>query len=206
MDAQEEKIKLELAKAFKDTLARDVELTLLPDKDFGEESTDLKEFLEQIASLSPKLSVRVGDKTAEVGPILKVGENLGYKLEFWGAPSGLEVQSLIKAIVLASQGPEAVLENIAKGAGEFPKPVELTLFATTTCPYCPSSAFFLISLAVASKEKAHSKIVMTSSFPELTKSFGIQSVPALVVDGKKETLKTGVMPLPELISYIKSSI
>ena len=28
----------------------------------------------------------------------------------------------------------------------------------------------------------------------------------LVVDGKKETLKTGVMPLPELISYIKSSI
>jgi protein-disulfide isomerase len=47
---------------------------------------------------------------------------------------------------------------------------------------------------------------MTSSFPELTKSFGIQSVPALVVDGKKETLKTGVIPLPELISYIKSSI
>jgi len=203
MALEEDKIREELKDLFDKGLVREVSLKVTPSSNDSEESADLIEFIKNLATLSCKLKVEILEPAPSEGPTLTVGDNLGYSITFMGAPAGLEIQSLIKAILLVSQGDDAVQTNLKDIAKKILAKHEIEVFVSAKCPDCPMPVFYLISTAVASPEKVSARIVMISSFPLLTKEREVKHLPTFFTDGKKAPIETDKISIGLYFVYIK---
>lgn len=203
MPSEEDKIREELKDLFEKGLARDVSLRVTPSGQDSEESTDLTEFIKDMATLSGKLKVEVLEPARSEGPMLTVGGNLGYSIVFMGAPAGLEIQSLIKAILLTSQGEDTVQGNLKDVAKKITEKHEIEVFVSAKCSDCPMPVFYLLSTAVANPEKVSARIIMTSSFPSLTKEREVKHLPTFFTDGKKAPIETDKISIGLYFEYIK---
>lgn len=203
MPLEEDKIREELRDLFEKGLAREVSLQVTPSAQDSEESADLAEFVKDLATLSGKLKVEVLEPVSTEGPMLTVGGNLGYDIVFMGAPAGLEIQSLIKAILLTSQGEDAVQGNLKDLAKKIAQKHEIEVFVSAKCSDCPMPVFYLLSTAVANPEKVSARIIMTSSFPLLSKEREIKHLPTFFTDGKKAPIETDKISIGLYFEYIK---
>ena len=59
--------------------------------------------------------------------------------------------------------------------------VEVMVFVTPTCPYCPGAASMANRMALASP-KVRSLVVEANEYPELSDRFHVQGVPRTVVN------------------------
>lgn len=203
MPLEEEKIREELKDLFEKGLARDVCLQVTPSALDSEESADLTDFVKDLAALSDKLTVEVLEPAQNEGPMLSVGDNLGYNIVFMGAPAGLEIQSLIKSILLTSQGEDAVQGNLRDLAKKISEKHEIDVFVSAKCSDCPMPVFYLLSTAVANPEKVSARIIMTSSLPVLTKEREVKHLPTFFTDGKKAPIETDKISIGLYFEYIK---
>lgn len=203
MPLEEDKIREELRDLFEKGLAREVCLQVTPSAQDSEESADLTEFIGDLATLSDKLKVEVLEPAQIEGPMLTVGCNLGYNIVFMGAPAGLEIQSLIKAILLTSQGEDAVQGNLRDIAKKIAEKREIEVFVSAKCSDCPMPVFYLLSTAVANPQKVSAKIIMTSSFPLLTKEREVKHLPTFFTDGEKAPIETDKISIGLYFEYIK---
>lgn len=203
MPLEEDKIREELRDLFEKGLAREVCLQVTPSAQDSEESADLVEFVKDLATLSNKLKVETLEPASTEGPMLTVGANLGYDIVFMGAPAGLEIQSLIKAILLTSQGEDAVQGNLRDLAKKIAEKHEIEVFVSAKCSDCPMPVFYLLSTAVANPQKVSARIIMTSSFPLLTKEREVKHLPTFFTDGKKAPIETDKISIGLYFEYIK---
>lgn len=203
MPLEEDKIREELKDLFEKGLAREVCLQVTPSAQDSEESADLAEFVKDLATLSDKLKVEVLEPASNEGPMLTVGGNLGYDIVFMGAPAGLEIQSLIKVILLTSQGEDAVQGNLKDLAKKIAQKHEIEVFVSAKCSDCPMPVFYLLSTAVANPEKVSARIIMTSSFPLLSKEREVKHLPTFFTDGKKAPIETDKISIGLYFEYIK---
>ncbi|MEX2431490.1 MAG: hypothetical protein WD645_06170 [Dehalococcoidia bacterium] len=102
-----------------------------------------KELLQELASLSPKLSLEIlnvhGDGSAEAKrlqieqvPAIVLGGTDG-RLRFYGAPVGNEFATILTSIEGLSQNDPPLQEHVAKAAQErIDAPVHLRVFVTPT--------------------------------------------------------------------------
>lgn len=203
MPLEEDKIREELKDLFEKGLTREVCLQVTPSAQDSEESADLVEFVKDLATLSNKLKVETFEPVSTEGPMLTVGANLGYDIVFMGAPAGLEIQSLIKAILLTSQGEDAVQGNLRDLAKKIAEKHEIEVFVSAKCSDCPMPVFYLLSTAVANPQKVSARIIMTSSFPLLTKEREVKHLPTFFTDGKKAPIETDKISIGLYFEYIK---
>lgn len=203
MPLEEDKIREELKDLFEKGLTREVCLQVTPSAQDSEESADLVEFVKDLATLSNKLKVETLEPVSTEGPMLTVGANLGYDIVFMGAPAGLEIQSLIKAILLTSQGEDAVQGNLRDLAKKIAEKHEIEVFVSAKCSDCPMPVFYLLSTAVANPQKVSARIIMTSSFPLLTKEREVKHLPTFFTDGKKAPIETDKISIGLYFEYIK---
>lgn len=203
MPLEEEKIRKELKDLFEKGLIREVSLQISPSIQDSEESADLAGFIKDLATLSEKLTVEVLEPAQSEGPILTVGANLGYDIAFMGAPAGLEIQSLIKSILLTSQGEDAVQGNLRDLAKKISEKREIEVFVSAKCSDCPMPVFYLLSTAIANPEKVSARIIMTSSFSVLTKEREVKHLPTFFTDGKKAPIETDKISIGLYFEYIK---
>ncbi len=203
MPLEEDKIRKELKDLFEKGLAREVCLKVSPSSRDSEESADLIEFVKDLATLSANIKIEILEPVESEGPKLSVGENMGYSITFLGAPAGLEIQSLIKAILLASQGEDAIQGNLRDLAKKIAQKHEIDVFVSAKCSDCPMPVFYLLSTAVANPEKVSARIVMTSSFPLLTKECEVKHLPTFFTDGKKAPIETDKVSIGLYFEYIK---
>lgn len=203
MPLEEDKIREELRDLFEKGLAREVCLQVTPSAQDSEESADLVEFVKDLATLSNKLKVETFEPASTEGPMLSVGADLGYDIAFMGAPAGLEIQSLIKSILLTSQGEDAVQGNLRDLAKKIAEKHEIEVFVSAKCSDCPMPVFYLLSTAVANPQKVSARIIMTSSFPLLTKEREVKHLPTFFTDGKKAPIETDKISIGLYFEYIK---
>lgn len=166
------------------------------------QADEMKTFLEEFASSSPKIKVEVSvaDVAAPKFEILRGGAATG--VSFCGIPNGHEFTTLLLAVLNADgQGknlPDDMLrDRIARLSG----PVKLRTFVSLTCTNCPDVAQALNVVALLNPE-VDNEVIDGAVVPELVESLNIQSVPTVYAGDK--VLSVGRASLGDLLGKLEA--
>ncbi|MBM3297644.1 MAG: glutaredoxin [Candidatus Aminicenantes bacterium] len=167
---------------------------VLPDSLKGQECLfcrETKQLLEEVASLSDKVELRLFDFAADKDqaaafgidkiPALVVKNEEDYGIRFFGIPSGYEYQSLIECVVDVSRGATSLSEKTKEALRVIASPVHLQVFVTPTCPYCSISVRLAHQFAMESPF-IKADMVEATEFPHLANRFNVMGVPRTVIN------------------------
>ncbi len=152
-----------------------------------------EDFFKELPALSPKIKLEIYNRVTDVEKAAAYGVTLtpaavvegvnGARVRFYGIPAGYEFMSLLEALKNSSVAAQDLQpETIAALAG-LKSPVNIKVFVTPTCPYCPSAVVLAHKFALVSPQVT-AEMVEAAEFPELSAKFEVQGVPAIVVNGK----------------------
>jgi glutaredoxin-like protein len=152
----------------------------------GCETCDVtEELLRSLAAAAPEritLTVTdVNDPSIEVPAVTIAAPTEAPRITFQGLPSGYEFATLLDAVERVSAGTAGLEPEIAEALAALDQDVEVMVFVTPTCPYCPGAASMANRMALASP-RVSSRVVEANEFAELSNEFGVQGVPRTVVN------------------------
>ena len=154
---------------------------------------DTKAILTEVAELSEHITVQEvpllldGDTAGRYGidkaPAIVVTDEAGTPsgVTFYGIPSGYEFISLLGAIKDQGTGQLELPEEVKKQAMAIDTPVNLKVFVTPTCPYCPRSVRFAHQLAKLN-DNITAEMIEASEFPDLARKYQVMGVPRTVIN------------------------
>jgi len=158
--------------------------------------SDTLSLMEEIAELSELISIETYDidkdnerasqfniQFAPTTVITTIGNGveIDYGVRFLGIPAGHEFTSMIVSLVNVSKQ-ESGLSNVVKEKlASLTQPVELKVFVTPTCPYCPNAVILAHQMAIESK-MITSEMVEAMEFPELSEQFNVSGVPHTIIN------------------------
>ncbi len=150
--------------------------------------------------LDPKILNKYKIKTAPV--VVIKGRNKGL-IKFYGIPSGMEFPSFIETIVKASKGETDLPQDIIKEISKIDKDVNIKVFVTPTCPYCPKmvSTSFMFAML---NENIEAEAWESIEFPDIAKDYGVHAVPKVVIND--EVSWEGMVPPDYLLHNIFHAI
>ncbi len=189
-----------LREFFTTRLNEPVEMTLFTADENGDAVEFTRRFVTELAALSDNLVLNdkpLGDEQRAhgmVSPSLTLGENLGYKVEIHGAPSGHEAGALVEALGLIGSGDSSLGAESRELLTAVDKDVLLYSFVTPTCPHCPGSVLQNHKIAVEAKGKVRSVAVSAAENMELAQRFNVSSVPQQVINEDPDSATMGTQP------------
>ena len=174
------------------------------------------ELVEEIAALSDKISVEVKDFLKAEVDAKKLGIDkipavavLGdgdkdYGIRFYGIPAGYEFMSLLEAIEIVSKGESGLSANGKERIKGLSKPVNLQVFVTPTCPYCPRAVVQAFRMAVESPNVTASMVEATE-FPHLANKYQVSGVPHTVIGDSPQPM-VGAYPEAAALDLILNAV
>lgn len=149
-----------------------------------EKREELIEFLNDIVSLSSKISLEHSeDKNDGLRfSILSEGKPTG--IEFSGIPMGHEFTSLILAILQSGGNPIKLEEGILSAVSKLKENLHFETFISLDCHNCPEVVQTLNSFALVNPSISHN-MIDGAMYPDLVKEKNIQGVPAVFLNGKR---------------------
>jgi len=180
---------------------------------------DTLALLEEIAALDEKISIEILDleKNKELAESFNIntvpttaitttkdGKLIDYGVRYLGIPAGHEFTSLINGIVMVSKQDSGLSPAIRERLSKLERPVNLKVFVTPTCPYCPRAVILAHQIAIESPWVS-GEMVEAMEFPELSNQFSVSGVPHTVINlGAGEVV--GAVPEDHLMSEIEKSM
>lgn len=164
-----------------------------PPQPICEYCEEVEELLSELVDLSDRLSLEVLDFDADrdaaerfgvdrVPALIPIGkEDRG--IRYYGMPSGYEFTPFIQALLSISSGKARLSDESLDAISAVSKPIDIKVFVTTTCPYCPSAAGLAYQLALAS-DFISAEVIEVAEFPELIEAYGIIAVPKILMNEK----------------------
>jgi glutaredoxin-like protein len=154
---------------------------------------EAQQMLEEVASLSEKLSLTVHD----VGEAQELAKKLGIDkvpgivirgpanrpLRFFGMPGGNEFPNFIETMIDASKQQAQIGAEPAKQLKKLRDTVSVVVYVTPTCPHCPAVVRAAYRLALASAH-VQASAVEIGEFPRIAQQLGVRAVPLTVIDGR----------------------
>jgi glutaredoxin-like protein len=209
-----EKVIQQVQKAFTE-LDRPVLIRAYVRGDGCETCAELLALVEELAAAHEKLSVDV----AHIGPGL-ASDVLGapairllarmadgtwedYDVVFYGTPSGYEFTSLVTSIVLVSKGDSGLARASREALAGLTDDVDLQVFVTPTCPYCPRAVILAHQMAIESP-RVRAAMVEAMEFPEESMRHGISGVPHSVINRKAHVV--GALSEPQFLAEVLGAI
>lgn len=207
---------------FDSGLSSDVEILLfterpsliyVPGKEPCATCADTQAILEEVSGLSDKLNLTVREISEakeeafangihRVPAFLLKGAAKG-NVRFFGIPSGYEFSALIADIIDSSKGETDLSEETRKFLGSLRQDVNIKVFTTPTCPYCPSAARLAHQMAVES-EYVTADVIEANEFPDLSRRYGVKGVPKTVINDSVEFV--GAQPEELVLEQIRTVI
>lgn len=166
-------------------------------------SAEMLEFLQDVASASPRLSAEseTADTIAPEFEIVKDGTATGVK--FCGIPNGHEFSTLLLAVLNADgQGknlPDAALTARIKA---LKGPLSLRTFVSLTCTNCPDVAQALNVIALLNPE-VDNTVTDGAVVPGLVEELDIKSVPAVYAGDR--LVSVGRITLGDLLAKLEET-
>lgn len=134
--------------------------------------------------------------------IIIQGRNKGL-IKFYGVPAGTEFPAFIETIVHVSNGDAHLPENVIEEVEALEDPVNIKVFVTTSCPYCPRMVHTAYMFAMINR-RIEAEAWELSGFPDIASQYGVYAVPKVVVNEKVEW--EGAVPPEYLIRKVKEAI
>ena len=171
-----------------------------------------RQVLDEVVSLSDQVSLEEvnlvldTERVAQYGidrtpaiVLLRNGEDT--RMRFLGAPAGYEFSSLIEAVVLAGSG-DSGLTDVSRAAiaERVTAPMDIKVFVTPTCTYCPRAVTLAHRLAVESPH-IRATCVEATEFMDLAQKYRVSGVPKTIVEGTTIEI-LGAIPEDALIEAI----
>ncbi len=139
-----------------------------------------------------------------MAPVIAIVGAKDYGLRYYGIPSGHEFQTLLQGIKKASLGrPEELDSYNQTYLANLDQPVNIRVFVTPTCPYCPPAALQAYDMAIAS-DKVVAEVIESMEFQELAGQFNVMGVPLNVINGKERI--EGAAPAATVINAIRAAL
>ncbi|MBW7883376.1 MAG: thioredoxin family protein [Caldilineaceae bacterium] len=156
---------------------------------------ETRQLLDEVAALSDKLTVEVRDfvqdkevaetygidKIPAVAVVREGDEPQDYGVRLYGIPSGYEFGTLIEDIRMVSSGEHGLTDKTLQELAKLSAPVNIQVFVTPTCPYCPRAVLLAHKLAMASAYVTASMVEATE-FPHLSNRYQVYGVPRTVIN------------------------
>ncbi|MEM5831201.1 MAG: thioredoxin family protein [Candidatus Aenigmatarchaeota archaeon] len=215
--------KEELKRILNEKLKNEIEIEVILDYENNFEFSHLTEHLcKEISELSDKLKFNFYDskdkKTLEViekynlkldkksdGPIIfyKKHPNIIH----FGFPLGMEFPVFLEEIEFISSQQLSIPLNLAKTISKIDKNIDILVFVTSSCPYCPYMSLPSHKFAFLNK-KIRGIVVESEQFPNLADKFDVLAVPKTVIIHENEIKDDfeGAIPANQFAETILKSI
>ena len=159
-----------------------------------------RELAEEVAGLSAgKVRTEVYDlvrekaKADQMGidkiPAIAVlgGNGEDYRIRFFGIPAGYEFPSLLESLDMVAKGDSGLAPATRERLKALTSSLNLQVFVTPTCPYCPRAVLTAFRFAMES-EKVHASMVEASEFPHLANKYQVSGVPHTVIGDSPQAM------------------
>lgn len=168
-------------------------------------SAELKGYMEELASLTDKLSVEVMTEADEEEnkPCVQIckADGVWTGLAFHGVPGGHEFTSFVLGLYNAAGAGQSLDEDVAEMIGKINRKQDIKVLVSLSCTMCPE----LVTAAqkVASmNENITAQVYDLNHFPEIRDRYHVMSVPCLVInDG--EQIAFGKKNVRQLLEFLK---
>ena len=168
-------------------------------------SSELKGYMEELCSLTDKLTMEIANGTADHLPCVRVcrADGSWTGLAFHGVPGGHEFTSFVLGLYNAA-GPGQSLEEETLAAVRALKPVNLKILVSLSCTMCPELVTAAQRIA-AENAGVTAEVYDLNHYKDLREKYKVMSVPCLVVnDGEKVSFgRKNITQLLELINQPK---
>jgi glutaredoxin-like protein len=162
------------------------------EEDKSEGTRLTKELLEEVTKLADgKLTLEMEasetaviengiDKTPAI--LIMDSANERSNIRFFGLPAGHEFASFLHTVISVSRNYSTDLsQELIVKIKKINKPVKIQVFVTTGCPHCPSAVIASHNFAMINPLIV-SEMIEANQFIELSKKFGVQSVPMVIIN------------------------
>ena len=166
-----------------------------------------KQVLDELVELNPKIRLeevnlvldreraqQFGIEHVPAVALLKNGADT--RMRFVGAPAGYEFMSLVEAVTLAGTDGSGLTDSSKALLAERKTPLDIKVFVTPTCVYCPKAVTMAHRMAVESPHVT-ATCVEATEFPDLARQYRVTGVPKTVA-GSVEIL--GALPEDQFVS------
>jgi glutaredoxin-like protein len=192
-----------------DELAGEVKIVFFKENLLCQTCGPAEDFYKELSALSAKVKLEVFNRVTDTEKAAVYGVTLtpaavieganGARVRFYGIPAGYEFVSLLEALKnSAAAAQELAPETLAALAG-LKAPVNIKVFVTPTCPYCPSAVVLAHRFALASPQIT-AEMVEATEFPDLSTKYEVEGVPKIVVNEK--THLVGAQPESEMLKAV----
>lgn len=161
---------------------------------------EMRTLLEEIASLSEKISVVSAADASARKPsfaVRRAGSDMG--IRFAGIPLGHEFTSLVLALLQAGGHPPKVDVDVIEAVRALPGPLEFETFVSLSCHNCPDVVQALNLMAVLNPNIRHT-MIDGALFQDEVNTRQIMGVPAVYLNG--ESFGQGRMSLEEILAKV----
>jgi glutaredoxin-like protein len=174
---------------------------------------DVTDMVNQVAELSDKISVKEhkgpldSDDAKEMGvdktPAIVLHSKKPYNVKFYGIPAGHEFGALIGSIIDVSTGTAPLPDDIIEDIASIDKPINIKVFVTPQCPYCPNMTRLAHQAAIINP-LISSEMVESLEFQEETAKYGVFGVPKTIIN---ETISIdGLSPVEMFVEKLFEAI
>lgn len=176
------------------------EVVITVSLDSSENSTKLKNFVEQVVQLSDKLSIK--EASLKYTPSFELSSNGVSGIAFAGIPLGHELESFILALLqVAGRAPKIDADQV-KRIQSIDKKLYFETVVSLTCHNCPEVVQSLNIISVLNANVSHT-MIEGSMFQEYVESLDVMAVPACFLNG--ESFHNGRTTLNAILDKITDS-
>ncbi len=168
------------------------------------EISELSEGKIKLEVYSPVLDKEIAQKYGiERVPSIVIEGDKDYGIRYIGLPSGLEFSTIVHGIINVSKRKPNLSEKTIEELKNIDKKINIKVFVTTTCGYCPQAAITAMNFALAS-DFIDAYIIDASENYDLAERFQVVGVPKIVInDGLVEFV--GAQPENNFLGYVLSA-
>lgn len=172
-------------------------VTILLSVDESENSKELKEFIEDVKSLSDKITVK--EEKLSLTPSFSLVSQDRKGVTFAGTPMGHEFESFVIALLQIGGRVPKIDDKLSKRIKSIDKELSFETFVSLTCHNCPEVVQALNIMSVLNP-KIQNTMIEGGTFLELTEKRGIMAVPMVFLNG--EELFGGKKAIDEIVDLV----
>jgi len=183
-------------KGYLQLLERELVITLSLDD--SENSKKLRDFVDEVISLTDKIKVEEAD--LKFKPSFSLSSDSSSGIIFAGIPLGHEFESFILAILQVVGRPPKIDDKTRERIMEIEDEMNFETMVSLSCHNCPEVVQALNIMAVLNPKISHT-MVDGSVFTDYVEDLGVLAVPTTYVNG--EVFNSGKISLNEILNKIK---
>ncbi len=166
---------------------------------------ELCQITDKIKSVALSLESEEAKKlNLSTSPVILIGKDLGYSIEYWIPPAMYQAGTFIETISLVSQRESMLSSSSKEKLKNIDKNVLLETYISSDSPQCVQVALLANRIAVEIPEKITSRLIEARGPFSKARQFNISSVPQQIINEDINSTMRGFQSEEKLVNQIIS--